>query len=72
MQLSNESKQQIQGTTKTTPQPMVQTSVSAGHSRQSSATSTTTHYDQQSPSTPTNSGTTTAIPSNNQQQTIEE
>lgn len=32
---------------------MVQTSVSAGHSRQSSATSTTTHYDQQAAS-PTN------------------
>lgn len=46
MQLTNASKQQIQGTTKSTPQPMVQTSVSTGHSRQSSATSTTTHCDQ--------------------------
>lgn len=44
MQLS--SNQQIQGTTKSTPQPMVQTSVSAGHSRQSSTTSTTTNCDQ--------------------------
>lgn len=46
MQLANDGKQQIQGTKKIAPQPMVQTSVSAGHSRQSSATSTTTHYDQ--------------------------
>lgn len=42
MQLST-NKQQIQGTTKSTPQPMVQTSVSAGHSRQSSTTSATTN-----------------------------
>lgn len=47
MQLTNDGKPQIQGTTKMAPQPMVQTSVSSGHSRQSSATSTTTHYDQQ-------------------------
>lgn len=46
MQLSNDGNPQIQGTTKAAPQPMVQTSVSSGHSRQSSATSTTTHYDQ--------------------------
>lgn len=46
MQLSNDGKPQIQGTTKMTPQPMVKTSVSSGHSRQSSAASTTTHYDQ--------------------------
>lgn len=46
MQLSNDGNPQIQGTTKIAPQPMVQTSVSSGHSRQSSATSTTTHYDQ--------------------------
>lgn len=38
MQLS--SNQQIQGTTKSTPQPMVQTSVSASHSRQSSTSTT--------------------------------
>lgn len=49
MQLSNDGKPQIQGTTKMTPQPMVCTSVSSGHSRQSSATSTTTHYDQPNP-----------------------
>ncbi|XP_031628115.1 pyridoxal-dependent decarboxylase domain-containing protein 1 [Contarinia nasturtii] len=46
MQLTNDGKNQIQGTTKIAPQPIVQTSVSSGHSRQSSATSTTTHYDQ--------------------------
>lgn len=53
MQLINEGKeiQQIQGTSKIAPQPMVQTSVSSGHSRQSSSTSTTTHYDQ-SPNQP--------------------
>lgn len=58
MQLTN-SQQQIQGTTKTTPQPMIQTAVSTGHSRQSSATSTTTHCDQQqTPKTETNNGQT--------------
>lgn len=51
MQLSNDGNPQIQGTTKIAPQPMVQTSVSSGHSRQSSATSTTTHTDQQNPPT---------------------
>lgn len=49
MQLSNDGNPQIQGTTKIAPQPMVQTSVSSGHSRQSSATSTTTHTDQANP-----------------------
>lgn len=57
MQLANDSKQQIQGTTKSTPQPMVQTSISSGHSRQSSAASTTTHYDQQLNSTNTTNQT---------------
>lgn len=46
MQLTNDGKPQIQGTTKMTPQPMVKTSVSSGHSRESSATSTTTHDNQ--------------------------
>lgn len=45
MQLTNEGKP-IQGTSKMPPQPMVQTAVGTGHSRQSSAASTTTHYDQ--------------------------
>lgn len=58
MQLSNDGNPQIQGTTKIAPQPMVQTSVSSGHSRQSSATSTTTHTDQQNPSTIINDITT--------------
>lgn len=59
MQLtSNDGNPQIQGTTKIAPQPMVQTSVSSGHSRQSSATSTTTHTDQQNP--PTVNETTTS------------
>lgn len=58
MQLSNDGNPQIQGTTKIAPQPMVQTSVSSGHSRQSSATSTTTHYDQ--PNLPTINDVTTS------------
>lgn len=45
MQLTNDGNPLIEGTTKMTPQPMVKTSVSSGHSRQSSATSAT-HCDQ--------------------------